>query len=251
MAVPVLQDKRLWIGGAVVVALVLAAVSWLMLIHPKLASASDLRSQTRDNDFQNTLTEGKNARLARQSKDMSGLQDSLVKAVDALPPNSGLPSFTRELSAFAADASVDLVSVNVGAVSQVSATGTSSGAPSAAATPAPAASSSSSATTPSTTTPGTASSPAAVATGPYSIAITVQSSGPLVRQLGFLKALEEGPRGVQVTSTQLTTSPGSRVASVDAATQMTTQLTVFAAPMSPAQLTQLKTMLPAGTQLAD
>lgn len=224
-----LQDRRLWIGGGALIAVILAAASWLLFIHPELSSASDLRSQRDDIVSQNDLAQGQNLRLEEQSHNLDSLKAKLTTALDALPPDSGLPAFTEELGKLAAATSVNLSSINVGAV-------TPANSPGGTAAPAPAATSTTGST--SSTTGGT---------GQYSITVTVQSTGTLVHQLTFLKAIESGPRRALVTSSQITESGGSRVASVDSSASMTTQLTVFSAPMSTTEIKQLQSLFQTGS----
>ena len=49
------QNEKLWIGGGVVVALVLTAGAWFGAISPQLSHASELRSQKVDADTQNQI----------------------------------------------------------------------------------------------------------------------------------------------------------------------------------------------------
>ena len=235
-----LQDRRVWIGGGVLLAVVLVAASWFLLISPERSSASDLRSQAANTDVQNSVMASKNAKLAKQNANIKGLRAKLVKAVDSLPPTSGLPEFTREATAFAKAAGVKLTGITIGGVSSVSGvaaptTPDTSGEDSTA-TPAPS-------PTASSPTPAPGGVVTTTASGQYSISVTLVSQGSLVHQLTFLHALEVGPRRVLVTSTQMGISASSRISSVDASTSMTAQLNIFSAPMSASQLASLNKLL--------
>jgi hypothetical protein len=65
----------------------------------------------------------------------------------------------------------------------------------------------------------------------------------LPRQLAFLQQVQAGPRRALITSTQVTPGTGSKQASVDSQASFSTQLTVFSAPQTPAQIRQLKKLL--------
>lgn len=231
-----LQDRRFWIFGGALLALILAAASWLLVINPELSDTTQLRSQKKVVDDQNFATSVQNAKLAQQSHNLSGLQSKLLRALHALPPDSGLPALTEDLNRLASATDVSLAGITVGAVAPVAAPA------GAAPAPAPADSGSGSDTS---NTPAAPAVPAA--TGQYSITVTVQSEGTLVHQLTFLKTVEKGRRLALVTSAQITESGGSRVASVDSDASMITQLTIYSAPMTADQIAQLKHLLPAGS----
>jgi hypothetical protein len=239
-----MQDKRVWLGGGGALAVIVAAASWFLFIHPELSSAAQLRSTAADTDTQNSVLAAKNAQLAKLDSNIGGLRTKLATALNSLPPASGLSAFTREANALAVDKSVRLTSITVGAISPAGASAT---------TVAPIASDTGDATTNGSGV-GAAPAPTPVQStasttgvgGEYSIQITLISKGSLHHQAAFVKALENGPRRALITSTQLTAGSG-RVASVDANTTMTTQLNVFSAPMSKAQLVQLKKLLTAGS----
>ena len=218
------HDRRVWLGGGVIAAVLIVVVSWLLLIGPELSSASQLRSQAASTDLQNTATQAKNAALARQSRDISTLKSAFQRALEALPPDSGLPALTEEMARLAEQTGVHLSSINVGAVAAAGSTS-------------------------STAVGADAGAPATKATGAaqYSIPVTVVSTGRFAQQAAFLKALENGPRRTLVTSTQVTAFGGSHVASVDGSTNVATQLTVFCAPMSRSQLAKLTKILAAGS----
>jgi hypothetical protein len=207
-----LQSRRVWLGGSLVAALLIVAAGWLMFIHPKLSSASSLRSQAQSEQFQETLLLSKTAALKKQSKDLASLRASLATSLAALPADSGLPALTDQLTAQATGDYLTLTSIAVGAVT----------VPGAAA--------------------GTATGTAASTTGGlYSIPITVISTGALAHQEAFLKAIEvTGPRRALITSAQLTATAGD---SLDSSTSLTTQLTVFSSPRTPQELAQLQKLL--------
>jgi hypothetical protein len=213
-----LQGKRAWLGGGALVALLIVVMSWFMVISPELSAAAALRTQATDADLQNSVTQGKVAKLRLQAEHLGELTTSLASALEALPTSSGLPAFTRQLSAQGTLSHVDVTSIVIGSISSVNADGATG-------------------TTPTTTTPApTATAPANAgstsAGSVYAIPVTVISSGSLTHELAFLKAIQTlGPRRALLTSTQFAPGGGgAQGASIDRSATVTVQLTVFSAP---------------------
>lgn len=229
-----LQDKRIWLGGGAVAAVLIAAASWFFVINPELSSADSLRSQADSATQQNQVTQAKVTSLEAKTKDLSKLTAGLQTALNALPIDSGLPTFTRQLSAQAAGVHVDLTSIAIGSVAAVSAT------PATATTPG----TTSGATTPGASAPATTGAPASATGSVFSIPVTVVSTGSLVDELAFLKLIQTvGPRRALVTSTQIAPGTGAKVASIDGSATVTAQLSVFSAPLTPDQATQMQKLL--------
>jgi hypothetical protein len=236
-----IQDRRVWIGGGSVAALLIAAIGWFFFVSPELSSASDQHNQAASVRQENAALQVKLKVLQDKSARVGEYTAALRRALEALPSDSGLPQFTRQLTAQAKANGVTLSSVVVGGISSV----TTATAPATAAT-APA-----TATTPDTSTtsapvpdPAVATAPATAAGGLYSVQVTIQSTGTLAHEVAFLHVVQvAGPRRALITSTQLAPGAGAKVRSIDAATTVTTQLTVFSAPQSPDQVAQLNKLL--------
>lgn len=195
------QGPRLLVGGGVVAALFLAALSWFVVISPARSDAQTLRDNTAAVQTQNLAIEAQTVTLRQQAEDRDQLVESARQALAGLPSGAQLPGFNRQLSRQARAQGVDLTSITVGA-------STSSAEAGAAADPA--------SPTPST--------------GTLTIPVTVQTSGPMVQQLLFLHELQQvGPRRVLVMSTSVT--PGVSDSAIETDSSMTVQLTVFAAPL--------------------
>ena len=212
-----LQDRRVWFASGLVAAVLLAAASWFLLIGPKSAAADALHAQAADRQAQAATLAAHNAKLRAANRHIAQLRADLATAVHAVPPDTDLPAFTEQVNAAAVRGAVTLTSMSVGGVAPVSASG------------APAASTS-----------------GGGATAQYAITLTLLTQGPQQHQIDFLRALRSGARRVVVTSTQLNVPTDARAGTVDARTTMTTQVTVFSAPMSAAQRAQLRTMLGTG-----
>jgi len=234
MAASASKSNRLWVTGGVAASVLLMAASWLLLIGPERSSSADLRAQAADTNQQNLVLEANNRKLAGLNQRIDDLRAKLLRAVDSLPPTSGLPEFTREAAAIASGTGVHLTGMTIGAVNPAGATTAPASAPQ----------DGSDTTTqaPTTATPTTAAVPAP-GSGQFSIGITLSSSGSLRNQIAFLDALRKGARGVLINSSQVSAGEKSRRGSVDAANTMTTQLTVFSQPMSSEQLASLKKLL--------
>lgn len=203
------QDKRLWLAGGVVLAVIIALIGWFAVISPQRSAAASLKEQTEATELQNVVVRAKIGKLKRQN--VPALTTSLRAAVAALPFDTGLPTFSRQLAAQAVQNHVALTNITVGGITSAGGTGT------------------------------TATSGTAAAGGLLSIAITLNCTGTSVHRLGFLSAIQvDGPRRALVTSTQVSPAAG---ASIAGASTMTVGLTTFAAPMSAAAQAQLEKLL--------
>lgn len=202
------RTERLWIVGGSLAAALLALLGWLVVISPKLSSASSLRSQKGEIQTQNDLLQSKVNKLRAADANMAQLTAELSAAQAALPPDSGLSAFSDQLRSQAAATRVSITSITAGA--------------------------------PGLATPGKAvqaakPSATAVAGGLYSIPITLSVTGSPAQELAFLKAVQHGSRAALVTSAQLATQ-GSGTATT-AQTTLTLQLQIFASPQAQGKAT--------------
>lgn len=223
------QTRRSWIAGGAAVALLLVAVSWLM-IHSKLASASDTQSQAENVEVGNSQLIAKSAKLAQLQRNIGASRAQLSAALDALPPSSALPEFTNQVTQTAAHNAVALSNIAIGTPSAVTAPAPAAPTTPGSATQTPA----SSGATASTGTPVPAAAP-----GQYSVGVTLTTVGTLPHQLAFIHALETGKRRALITSTLFGVAQGGTKGKVS----VTTQLNIFTAPMSATQVAQLEKLL--------
>jgi len=256
------DDARLWLAGGVVAAVLAVAFGWLVLIGPQISQAAALRSQAADQQASNTLLQARVGALRTLSAQLPALVTALGSARAQVPITSALSTFTDQLGRQATQSKVTVTSVAV--------------APAVAAadpTPAAGAAGAASAGTASGgTASGAGSSPGAAggatAGGPagklFAIPVTVITTGSLAQQRAFLTAVRAGPRASVVTATRL--GPGSTAAgaagaggaggaaagasagsagSIERTSEMTTQLTVFVAPQTPAATAELTRQLTA------
>jgi Tfp pilus assembly protein PilO len=119
-----LRRDRAWIGGGVIVALLLALLAWLLLIRPKGNEATTLRSET---DAAQLQQPGLRTRLAAVKQDTAHIDEyraTLAAAQAALPSENAMADFLRALETGEGRTGAAVSSVTVGSPSQVTAAGT-------------------------------------------------------------------------------------------------------------------------------
>ena len=180
------SSTRSWVIGGVVAALLLVAVTWLLVISPARSSAQTLRDDKLNVEQQNLVLLTKSNALKKQAENRAQLETDVRSALDQLPDDVSLPDFNKELAGHAAAQGVTLSSITVGAAA----------APTATTTAAPA--------------------------GLLAVPITVQTRGSALAQLYFLRDIQQtGPRAALVTSTSLTALEDT---DIETASTMTLQL---------------------------
>lgn len=229
-----LDNKRFWILGGLVAALLIAAAGWFLLISPELDGASGDRATAQSVRDQNVSLESKVVDLKKQNEELPTYVASLKDALEALPADSGMPAFTRQITAQAAQAHVSVSDITVGGITPYT--------PPIAPDAAPAADGSSDDTSASTSTT-TAAPTATASTGIFEIQVSVMTSGPLHAQETFLNSVQTaGPRRALITGTQLIPA-GSNTSSIDTDSTATIQMTLFSAPQTPQQEALLQKLL--------
>lgn len=262
------DDARLWLAGGVVAAVLAVAFGWLVLIGPQISQAASLRSQAADQQSSNTLLQARVGALRTLSAQLPALVTALGSARAQVPITSALSTFTDQLGRQATQAKVTVTSVAVAPAVAAADPTPAAGAASASGA-AGAASAGTASGTGAGTGAGAGSSPGAAggatAGGPagklFAIPVTVITTGSLAQQRAFLTAVRAGPRASVVTATRL--GPGSTAAgaagagvaaagasagsagSIERTSEMTTQLTVFVAPQTPAATAELTRQLTA------
>jgi hypothetical protein len=190
---------------------VLVAAAWLLVIAPQRSAVETLRSDTEAVELSNATLAATTAKLRQEAKGRGALADTLRAALAGLPPEDDLSEFQRQLTRQAKGRGVNLTGIVVG-----------------------------SATEPGTVTPA-AGGTAVAAPTVRAIPVTVVSTGTALQQLFFLRDIQElGPRHALVTSTSLVPLGEG---TIDTATTMTVQLTVFSSPLSEVTQAQLAEVL--------
>lgn len=206
---------RVWLAGGAAAGVVISALAWFMVVSPELSNASSLDEQTLTAQTQNVTLQSKIHRLQADNSNMDALVASLRQARTALPVDTGLADFTRQLSGYAAEYGVAISGITAGEPTALTST-----APAAAAAPAAGS---------TTTTPGAGAAASAVGQL-YALPLTVVVKGSAANDLRFLAAVQ-GParRAALVSGTQLTGDTTNH----GAAMQLTIQLQLFVAPQAP------------------
>ncbi len=269
------DDARLWLAGGVVAAVLAVAFGWLVLIGPQISQAAALRSQAADQQASNTLLQARVGALRTLSAQLPALVTALGSARAQVPITSALSTFTDQLGRQATQSKVTVTSVAVAPAVAAADPTPAAGAASAAGAAGAASAGTASGTgagAGANAGAGAGSSPGAAggatAGGPagklFAIPVTVITTGSLAQQRAFLTAVRAGPRASVVTATRL--GPGSTAAgaagaagaggaaagasagsagSIERTSEMTTQLTVFVAPQTPAATAELTRQLTA------
>ena len=219
-----MKGDRLWLAGGTAAGLVISALAWFMVVSPELSNASSLDEQTLASQTQNISLQSKIHRLQADNANMDALVTSLREARTALPVDTGLAEFTRELSGYAAKYGVVINGIIAGEP-----TALDSGAPAAA----PAAGAESTGGTAATTPPAAA---AGAAGKTYALPLTVVVKGAPANDLRFLAAVQgPGKRAALVSGTQLTGDTTKH----GGAMQLSIQMHLFTTPQAPGAVDEL------------
>lgn len=230
---PITQDKRLWMAGAGLGTVVMAVVAWFVFIGPAMSQASSLTDEATAVQDQNAILQAKITALEKQKQQQAALTASLRGALAALPTDSGLPAFIRQVNDQARSNRIGVTSISVGGIAPLVVT----------AAPAPAAGNAG-AEPPAAPAPAAGAAADAAAGQLFTIRISIVSTGTVPNQIGFLKAIQStGPRRALVMSTQFVPASGTAPSAANGSNTMTTELTIFSAPRSPAEQAQLNKLL--------
>src|SRR4051794_15954334 len=88
---------RIWMLGGLVALVALVAASWFLLIQPKFAEADDVRVQAADTQTQLITLRKRIGELKAERAKLKSLRSALSKKQKALPADSGVPAFLRQL----------------------------------------------------------------------------------------------------------------------------------------------------------
>ncbi|MCW2538671.1 MAG: hypothetical protein JWN95_396 [Frankiales bacterium] len=200
-------DKK-WIGAGIVGGLVILALAWFLAIGPERSRTAEMHAQAADLQTSNLSLQARTNKLRSDNANAAKLVAELAAARAELPSDSGLPEFTRQLSAQATTAGVALTSISAGAPTALASTAAISGK-----------------------TAASASSSGNL----FSLAVTVASQGSAASQQKFLNALQvAGPRRALVNSVDYAPASSKSGQSDSTSSTMTVNIDVFVSPQSPA-----------------
>lgn len=106
---------RLWMAAGALVIALLTVVTWFLLVSPRTAEMDDLAEQTDVASLQAAKLRKNTAALKVKQKNIVKLTAARDALQDALPSDSGVPAFLRQLQASGTKLGVDVSGVTVGA----------------------------------------------------------------------------------------------------------------------------------------
>jgi Tfp pilus assembly protein PilO len=106
---------RVWLYAGPAVIVLLAAATWFVLIGPKYTEASEVRAQVDDTQTQLISLRRKISDLDRQKAQLPRFKAALKVNQQALPSDSGVPDFLRQLQAAGDKVGVSVTGVTVAA----------------------------------------------------------------------------------------------------------------------------------------
>jgi Tfp pilus assembly protein PilO len=193
-----MTKMRQWSILTVVAVIIVFAAGWFLLVKPQNSKASTLRSQATTQEQQNAVLQSQITALQTEEKSLPEQQAELRKFSTQVPDNAAEPTVIRQLSAAAAGAGVDLVSMTPGTAAPVVSTAATT-----ATTPAP---------TDTTAAAGTTSlTGTSTGGGLMQLPVSIGITGTFPNVESFFQSLETLPRALLVSSWSLCpigTTPG-------------------------------------------
>lgn len=110
---------RLWQASGALAALILLAIGWFFLVGPQYSEAQALQDQAADAEARVVLQTQRLAELQNLNKRLAEFKAKLAVDRRALPTDSGMPDFLRQLQAAGARTGVTISSLIVGDPAQV------------------------------------------------------------------------------------------------------------------------------------
>ena len=106
---------RLWMAGGVVVAVALAALSWVFFISPQNSETDGLRAEVEQVNDRVVALQARLAQLRKENEKLPEHQARLAAQRQALPTTTALSNFLREMQTAGERAGVSVTTVNTGA----------------------------------------------------------------------------------------------------------------------------------------
>jgi Tfp pilus assembly protein PilO len=130
-----MTKTRQWSVFTAVAVVVVLLAGWFLLVKPQSSKTSTLKAQASTQEQANQLLVTTIAQLQAEERQLPQQQQALQKFATQVPNNAAEPTIIRQLSAAAAGAGVDLVSMTPGSPTLVTASGTVPGSTSLGAAP--------------------------------------------------------------------------------------------------------------------
>jgi len=105
---------RIWLLGGAVGVVVLVAIGWLLLINPAGNEAEGYRQQTEVSEVKLIALHKRLAELKEQQAKLPTYQAELKRNQQALPVDTGIPAFLRQLEAAGDAVGVSVSNLSVG-----------------------------------------------------------------------------------------------------------------------------------------
>ncbi|GGK86506.1 type 4a pilus biogenesis protein PilO [Mangrovihabitans endophyticus] len=113
------RADRVWQAAGLAVILLLAAGGWFLFIGPKYAEADETRAERETVEIQTITLRKRVGQLKQESDELPKYKAALKQAQAALPADSGVPDFLRQLQASGDELGVDVNGISVAAPSEV------------------------------------------------------------------------------------------------------------------------------------
>jgi type IV pilus assembly protein PilO len=114
---------RIWMIGGAVGVVVLVAIGWLLLVSPAGDEAEGYRQQTEVSEIQLIALQKRLSELKEQQAKLPTYQAELKRNQQALPVDTGIPAFLRQLEAAGDAVGATVSNINVGMPVQENGTG--------------------------------------------------------------------------------------------------------------------------------
>jgi Tfp pilus assembly protein PilO len=106
---------RIWLFAGAAIILLMTVAAYFLVIRPKYTEASDVRAQADDTQTQLIVLRKRSAELDRQLKQLPKFRASLASSRLALPQDSGVSDFLRQLQRAGDQVGVSVTGISVAA----------------------------------------------------------------------------------------------------------------------------------------
>ncbi|KUL36749.1 type 4a pilus biogenesis protein PilO [Actinoplanes awajinensis] len=103
-----LRSDRIWLFGGLALIALLVVSGWFLMINPKYAEASDVRSQAEDTTTQLSKLKKQLADLKADNANLPDYKATLDTYNKALPTSDSIPAFLRQLQSMGTELHVDV-----------------------------------------------------------------------------------------------------------------------------------------------